>query len=100
MKEFATPMIIELLYLETNECSFAIIEVSVLSGSHTIASLSPTRVSTPEFLTETRRISLTTASFNERRGAFSSEGGGEFEFGAFVYLPTTSFFLGGVQLIH
>ena len=53
------------------------------------------RVSTPETLTEIRRISLTIASFNARRGAFSSEGGGEFEFGAFVYLPTTSFFLGG-----
>ena len=52
-------------------------------------------MSTPETLTETRRISLTTASFNERRGAFSSEGGGEFEFRVFVYLPTTSFFLGG-----
>ena len=54
-------------------------------------------MSTPETLTETRRISLTTASFNERRGASSSEGGGEFECRVFVYLPTTStsFFLGG-----
>ena len=67
----------------------------LLKYRHFIASLSPTKVSTPETLTEIQRISLTTTSFNARRGAFSSEGGGEFEFGAFVYLPTTSFFLGG-----
>ena len=82
-------MVIELLYLETNVCSFAIVEVSALSGSHTIASLSPTRASTPEFLTEIQRISLlTTASFNAWNGAFSSEseGGGEFEYRVFVYL--------------
>ena len=67
----------------------------LLKYRHFIASLSPTKVSTPETLTEIQRISLTTTSFNARRGAFSSEGGGEFEFRVFVYLPTTSFFLGG-----
>ena len=56
------------------------------------------RVSTPETLTEIQRISRTTTSFNARRGASSSEGGGEFKFRVFVYLgylPTTSFFFGG-----
>ena len=69
--------------------------IITLLGKQSIASLSPTKVSTPETLTEIRRISLTIASFNARRGAFLSEGGGEFEFRVFVYLPTTSFFLGG-----
>ena len=34
-------------------------------------------------------------SFNERSGASSSEGGGEFEFRVSTYLPSFFFFLGG-----
>ena len=47
-------------------------------------------------LTATQHISRTTKSFNERRSAFSSEGGGKFEFRASAYLPTLCvFFWGG-----
>ena len=38
-------------------------------------------------------------SFNERSGASSSEGGGEFEFRVSTYLPSFFFFLGGGLLI-
>ena len=38
-------------------------------------------------------------SFNERSGASSSEGGGEFEYRVSTYLPTFFFFFGGGLLI-
>ena len=38
-------------------------------------------------------------SFNERSGASSSEGGGEFECRVSTYLPSFFFFFGGVILI-
>ena len=37
-------------------------------------------------------------SFNERSGASSSEGGGEFEFRVSTYLPSFFFFWGGVSI--
>ena len=43
-----------------------------------------------------QRVSRTMTSFNERRGASSSEGGGEFECRVSTYLPALCvFFLGG-----
>ena len=46
-----------------------------------------------------RQISRTMTSFDERSGASSSEGGGEFEFRVSTYLPTSEVvFWGGVLI--
>ena len=95
------------LHMSTTHCCWVGISLSIpcihvrvhstspfplLYYRHLIASLYRQHHLTPKFFTLIQHISRTMTSFNERRGASSSEGGGEFEFRVFVYLPTFFFF--------
>ena len=60
-----------------------------------VASLYRQRRLAPKSYTLIQRVSRATTSFNERRGASSSEGGEEFEYRVSTYLPTFFFYGGG-----
>ena len=68
-------------------------------SAHLIANLYRQRHLTHQVFASIQHISRTTTSFNERDGSSSSEGGENFDFLVFVYLPTFFFALRGGLLI-